>query len=107
MDYFNFYYPLIKNDNGLDIMETLIYSYIIDRTGLQMRYNPTLPLRISYQEFNDTFRLSKWTVIRILNSLEEKHFIEVKKEKGKTNEFYLIKEKIMELNENYNEIVNK
>ena len=97
MDYFKFYYKLITTNNGLDIMETLIYSYVIDRTGLQMRYNPTLPLRITFQEFNDTFRLSKWTIIRILKSLEDKHFIEIKKEKGKPNEFYLVKEKFLEL----------
>lgn len=97
MDYFKFYYTLIKVDNGLNLMETLIYSYIIDRTGIQMRYNPTLPLRISFQEFNDTFCISKWSVIRILKSLEDKHFIEIKKEKGKTNEFFLVRDKLLEL----------
>lgn len=81
------------NDNGLDIIEPLIYSYIIDRIALQIRYNPTLSSRISYQKFNDTFRLRKWTIFRIRNSLKKKGYIKIIKEKGKTNRFLINKKK--------------
>ena len=99
MDNFLKTYLGLFQNKDLDIQSIVLFSYLLYEMEMLAEKGIEKAIEISNSELAEKLNVDERIIRKLLKKLEEKEYIKIIKEKGKTNRFLISKKK-------YNEIIN-